>query len=239
MKGQRRLSIYRWAIHLLSRPTTCAPRNDFRIYLQAMSQLICSETRYHDTIWTKTCKSRRFGWCLSAIWHLWTFHFPYKFTHGPYCEGMALILDCCMSHCRRSSLQPLNLPLSIFRQVTGQIDRIGSTLPRYTQSPVSDQTHFAWPKHNSLKTTVRYTTNLQVDDIFWHMEHRCIVGQFIRIFVWVVVWIMDFFYPPQHSSSTCSTSVGRTSPFGISWKHLESILVGNVQKEPPSNYWLY
>ncbi len=239
MKDQQILSIYHSSIHLLSRLTICATSNDFRTYPQAKSQLICNEIQCHDTIWTRTCKNQIFEWFLSAIWHLWTFHFPYKSPHEPYYEGMALALDYYMLHCRRSNLQLLNLLLWVFSQVTNQIDTIDSTLLKYTRSLVSDQIHFAWLKHNSLKTTVHYTINLQVDEISWHMEHRCTVGQFQWTFVWAVVWIMDFFYPLQHSSSTCSTSVDKTSLFGISWKHPESIQMEHVLKEHRFNYWLY
>ncbi len=111
MKGQQRRNIYRSSIHLLSRLTICATSNDFRTYLQAKSQLICNEIQCHDTILTKTCKNQIFEWFLSATWHLWTFHYPYKSPHEPYCEGMVLVWDYCMWHYKKLNLQLLNLPL--------------------------------------------------------------------------------------------------------------------------------
>mgnify|MGYP006869352734 CR=1 FL=1 len=171
---------------MLFHPAIYAQSNSFQIFLQATIKSICNGIQYHDRVWIQICNYRKSELSLSAISLQSIFPHPSKFIHGPFCEEMVLVLDCYKSHCKKSDLLPSNLTLLVFHQATNQIDKIDSILPKYTQNLVSNRKHFAWLKHNNLKTMVHYTINLQVDDISEHMEHQCTFSLFIWIFVWAV-----------------------------------------------------
>ena len=178
MKDLQKLSIYHWAIHLLFNQAIYVKNSNFRIFLTTMIKLICNEIQYHDKVLTKTYMSQISVLSLFATLLLLIYPLPCKFTHEPSCVEMVLTFHCNKSHCKKSSLQLSNLILLAFNQAANQTGKIGSILPKCTQNLALNQKHIVELKHNNLKTMAHYTTTLQVDGIFEHMELQCIFLQF-------------------------------------------------------------
>ena len=172
---------------MLFHPTIYVKHNDFRIYPPTKIISTCNEILCHDKVLTKTYKSQISESFLSAILHRLICPLPSKFIREPFYAEKVLTLDCCMLHCKKSSLQLSNPIISIFNLAINQTGKIDSILLRCIQNLVSSQIHIVEPKHNSPKIMEPYTNHLKVDDISGHMERQCISSQFIWIFVLTVV----------------------------------------------------
>lgn len=72
-------------------PSICAQGNGFKIYLKAKHQENESDIEYHSTVWIKIYKNRIFELLPFATLIQLIYLLPYKFTHGPYCEGMVSV----------------------------------------------------------------------------------------------------------------------------------------------------